>query len=527
MGLTMECAACHDHKYDPISMRDFYGMFAFFNQVPERGLNGFDPRMKVVPPLARSELARIDAEIAVLRNSWTPTPAETKAWVASLRPGEWAVTDRVTALRVAADAPEKVTLTLTPPAGDNVVGRIVRVSVAGPKRYLGLAEVEVVSGGENIARAGKATQSTTGFGGPPRFAIDGNTSGVYSHKSITHTVEQKDPWWEVDLGRDAPLNTIAIWNRTDCCPERLEGFRVEVLDADRKVVWFRGNQPAPEPSARFDLGGPRQHVFERRPGLPADVRVPSAPVAKPAGAEVDTDTKVLAATSDPAWTRLARLPETVLRQLGEPGADLGAACRKYSDRGQAIAADIRELEATKAKQSTAAAVSVMVMQDMPKPRATHILKRGQYDQKLEAVTAGVPEVLPPMAEGEPRNRLGFARWLVRPDHPLTARVIVNRTWQRIFGVGLVKSAEDFGVQGERPSHPELLDWLAVEFVESGWDLRHVKRLIVSVAPRMDRPPPSTARDLSPVPTPPTVLLGRAARGTASTVEVIRDNGAVR
>jgi hypothetical protein len=124
----------------------------------------------------------------------------------------------------------------------------------------------------------------------------------------------------------------------------------------------------------------------------------------------------------------------------------------------------------------------MVMQEMPKPRDTFMLVRGQYDKKGEKVTAGLPAALPPLAapRGEV-NRLDLAKWLVSPDHPLTARVTVNRYWQMFFGTGLVKTAEDFGTQGEYPSHPELLDWLAVEFRESGWDVRKLVTLIVTSA----------------------------------------------
>ncbi|MGH7135577.1 MAG: DUF1553 domain-containing protein, partial [Pirellulales bacterium] len=125
--------------------------------------------------------------------------------------------------------------------------------------------------------------------------------------------------------------------------------------------------------------------------------------------------------------------------------------------------------------------TVMVMREMPKPRDTFMLVRGQYDKHGEKVSPGVPSCLPPLAEGAPGNRLGLARWLVDPAHPLTARVNVNRYWQMLFGTGLVKTSEDFGSQGERPSHPELLDWLAVEFRESGWDVKHILRSMVMSA----------------------------------------------
>jgi hypothetical protein len=125
--------------------------------------------------------------------------------------------------------------------------------------------------------------------------------------------------------------------------------------------------------------------------------------------------------------------------------------------------------------------TTMVMQEMPVPRDTFVLIRGQYDKHGEKVTPGVPSSLPPFPSGVPNNRLGLARWLVDPANPLTARVTVNRYWQMLFGSGLVKTVEDFGSQGEWPSHPELLDWLATEFVRTGWDVKAILRTIVTSA----------------------------------------------
>jgi hypothetical protein len=125
--------------------------------------------------------------------------------------------------------------------------------------------------------------------------------------------------------------------------------------------------------------------------------------------------------------------------------------------------------------------TVMVMQDLPQPRQAFILERGAYDKPGAKVDRAVPSVLPQLPADAPRNRLGLAQWLVDGKNPLTARVAVNRLWQTIFGTGLVKTAEDFGVQGEPPSHPELLDWLATEFVRSGWDVKAMVRLMVTSA----------------------------------------------
>ena len=124
---------------------------------------------------------------------------------------------------------------------------------------------------------------------------------------------------------------------------------------------------------------------------------------------------------------------------------------------------------------------VMVMKEREEQRKTFVLHRGQYDQPRQAVTAGVPKVLPPFPDGVPTNRLSLARWLVDPGHPLTARVVVNHLWKTHFGRGLVETAEDFGARGEPPTHPELLDWLATEFIRNGWNLKAIRKLIVCSA----------------------------------------------
>jgi len=140
---------------------------------------------------------------------------------------------------------------------------------------------------------------------------------------------------------------------------------------------------------------------------------------------------------------------------------------------------------------------VMVMEDLPKARDTFVLVKGIYNKPAEKVSAAVPAILPPFPADAPRNRLGLARWLVSPDNPLTARVTVNRCWQQFFGTGLVKTPEDFGVQGERPSHPDLLDWLATDFVSSGWDVKALhKRIAMSATYRQSSrtTPALTERD---------------------------------
>src|SRR5437763_12056251 len=147
-----------------------------------------------------------------------------------------------------------------------------------------------------------------------------------------------------------------------------------------------------------------------------------------------------------------------------------------------MVARLRAVDAERYSIRRRSPVTLVMEERKDSKPVAHILYRGQYDQQREEVEPNVPAVLPAMLSSAPRNRLGLATWLVDPSNPLTARVTVNRFWQEIFGTGIVKTTEDFGSQGEAPSHPELLDWLAVEFRESGWDTRKLIRLMVTSAP---------------------------------------------
>lgn len=201
-----------------------------------------------------------------------------------------------------------------------------------------------------------------------------------------------------------------------------------------------------------------------------------------------TDRLVLVQSDWEQHAEVAKLPTAIAAAVKTPVAKRSEAQKKEILDHYLATSTERQAIQTKLNKTRSALEAVnksilmaMVMEERPQPRETFVLKRGSYTQPGEKVTGGVPASLNALPDGAPNNRLSFARWLVDPANPLTARVTVNRLWQSIFGTGLVKTTEDFGVQGEPPSHPELLDWLALEFVRSGWNVKALHRLIVTSA----------------------------------------------
>jgi mono/diheme cytochrome c family protein len=593
MGTTMACAQCHTHKYDPITHEDYFKVFAILNQSADADRKDETPVHSFFTPADKARREGLQQEIDGLEKRFTQPGTEwlkgLAAWDAVFpRELAWqmpkpakAATDSAGGATIADDgtvtigknadtAAHTVEIPLAagplsavkletkpsagfgnfvitglraeliPPSGAaGPAARYVRVELPGKAKMLQLAEVEVMSGGANAAVAGKASHSSQYQDAEPKRANDGKTDGDYAKGSVSHTAQQDDPWWEVDLGTARPVDRIVVWNRTDGgTANRLEGFRVIALDAARKPVWESGAQPAPGDKKEFGIGGPTPLTFtaasadHEQPGFPAAslLKAPAkdnpgwaiggatdrphhltlmlkSPSTVAAGStlRVVIDQKSthkqhllgsfrLGITGDARVAKVFGTPAPVLAAVRVPAEQRSDADRKtiadYYVRNVAPenAAERGKLATLRREHEAIKPATVPIMQELAEKerRKTQIQRRGNWQDLGDEVTPGVPAAFHPLPEGEPRNRLGMARWLVSRENPLTARVTVNRFWEGIFGVGIVRTSEEFGAQGELPFHPELLDWLAVDFMDHGWDVKRLlKQLVTSRAYRQD------------------------------------------
>jgi hypothetical protein len=454
------------------------------------------------------------------------------------------------------------------------LGQFVRISIPGRREFLSLAEVEVFSGGSNVARTGQATQSSVDYGGTPERAIDGNTSGKYTENSTTHTAHDDAPWWEVDLLSEQPLDQLRIWNRTDGnVSGRLKNFEVQVLNAAREVVWETRVAEPPAPDVQLEITGVRSTRWSaaladfEQSGFPAAslLAEPKAGKAPPGwavagqlqqphqltlmlseplqlqpGARWQLTIEQLSphaghtlgsfrleATGDPRAEQFARLPQQLLAITRIPAAERTAEqaqqLQQYFLREvSALLAPVRQRrsEVQQALNNLKPATSVPIFRELPagQRRTTRIQHRGNFLDLGDEVSPGVPAEFHPLPEGAAPDRLGLARWLVDPQNPLTARVIANRYWENLFERGLVATSEEFGSQGDLPSHPELLDWLATELIALRWNTKEfLKLLVLSAAYRQQ----STVTPQLLEHDPENALLARGPR-VRLTAEMIRD-----
>jgi len=463
----------------------------------------------------------------------------------------------------------KLSAFVQPPEGARLTGRIVRVENLAKGGFLHLAEVQVFSGADNVARMGEAKQISTDYDGPPQLAIDGNTSGEYANKSVTHTAAADNAWWEVDLKADQPLDRIVVWNRTDAGTDaRLTNWRVSVLSANRDVVWEFKSTDLIKPSRELSLSGVRdvkfvaafadheQPMFEAKNAIDGKANsgwaiggetgqphvltaIAAAPVEAPAGSKLVVtldqsstfESHVLGKfrlswTNDTRVAEFAKTPPAILAILNiasdkRTDSQKQELAKHYVSIAPELKADRDKLAAVM-KQLTdlKPAMTVPIMKELATNmrRKTKLQYRGNFEDLGQDVTEGTPAAFPPLPKDAPPNRLTLAKWLIDANNPLTSRVIANRFWEQVFGIGLVSTSEDFGAQGDQPFHPELLDWLAVELVDGGWDMkRFVKLLVMSNAYRQSSKvtPELFERD------PDNRLLARGPRFRLS-AEMIRD-----
>lgn len=396
MGLTVGCAQCHTHKYDPITQHEYFKLFAILNQTQDADRGNEAPVLEEFLPSQLVQKSKLEQEIANLKIK----------------------------IAKADKKPKSIPL----PKGE-LKTRFVRVQAIG-KAFLHLAEVEVFSGETNVAPKGKASQSSTDFGGPAKYGNDGNTDGDFTKKSVTHTASEMDPWWEVDLGSSQSVGEIKIWNRNDVesVRDRLNHWRVILFDENRNPIWISSTKEVPKPSKAFSIPKTAEE-FDK----PTQAELLA--FLKTGNFGPQTDERKLKSLTD----RLAKIKPAIRTPI------------------------FRELAPNR-------------------KRETFVHVRGNFRIKGDKVDPGFAKALhQPSGLKSAPNRLDLANWLVDRENALTARVIVNRYWEHLFGSGIVQTSEDFGTQGELPSHPELLDYLAVEFQNHQWDTKWLIREMVTSA----------------------------------------------
>ncbi len=485
MGLTVGCARCHDHKYDPIPQKNFYQMFAYFNQIPnEKGFSynygNEEPFIKAPLPEQQQKLDALNATVRAMEMKYEAMRPEReaaqRAWEQRIAAGgsngdtpagDETVT-REMAFRSDATLSKDVPATEQSPAGPAwSFDRSKTIEIAKPIARFGYLEPFTFAAWikPSAENSGIFSQSEDYFEGTGDglYVIDGKLRFHIIHRwtDLGIRLETKDPlrlneWQHVLVSYDGKRKAAGIHLYVD-------GKAVET-----KILFDQLNEPfRVDEKVPFRIGSAGGMKYK---GAIADVRVYKVALTEQEAAAVSASEPLskLAALSPGQRTpgQAAKL-ELAFLASGAPQAIKEA-------RQQVIAAH-HDRDSFYDSIPT-----VMVMEDGAN-RPTFLLKRGAYDAPGDPVTPGVPDILPPVRPDWPQNRLGLAKWFVDRSNPLTARVTVNRFWQSYFGTGIVKTVDDFGSQGEWPVHPELLDWLAVEFMESGWNVKAMQKLIVTSA----------------------------------------------
>jgi hypothetical protein len=492
LGLTVGCATCHDHKFDPISQKDFYSLGAFFRNTVQKVMDDNipdTPPVLVVPgPEDRAAWAKLSARLAAVRTEMTAARQTAEApfaeWLAG-RATETATTplaakDELFALDV------ECALQAEGAKGEGVHDE-------GESNVAGRSALHFLKN-EGLSVSGAPTLDAE-----KPFSISVAFFFPKAEQSYTIAAQQnakdKGRGWVIDVGgrvagvrligdggrsieiRAAHLRQLqhGTWNHLTVS---YDGSRHQAglslyLNGEAIPTQGRGNQNV-EISGDIGVDAPLVLGRSLAHGAISDFRIINRVVS-------ESEARLLAEW--PAIQAALAQPTTALTAPGRDALLTYYLFNRYEPFGK-LAREQSELN-LEAKAIARRSPVTLVMQERTdsKPFA-HVLFRGAYDQQRQRVDANTPAVLPPMTADLPRNRLGFARWLFTAGHPLTARVTVNRMWQEIFGAGIVKSADDFGSQGEPPSHPELLDWLAVDFRDHGWDMkRFYKQLLLSATYR--------------------------------------------
>ena len=507
LGLTIGCARCHDHKYDPISQREFYQLFAFFNQVPEPGKyirnDNSMPYLPAPTPSQQRRLEELQAERRVAEAAWTAIAPAIEKGMSDLVANatvtaDWDVAEKLD-FRISFDSADPVIVrseSISPPAktityqwkGETTGASLATGRTGQAARFDGNSWIDAGDSGDfaddesfvvscwikpatdnAMTILSKMDHDNSSKGYELRREATGRVQALFSGRILDDLirVETKTPlpvnqWSHVLLSYDGSSAARGV------------AIRINGEPAELAVITDLLSNPIRSKLPLCIGAGGSAAPFE---GMIDDVRAyrgrltPEAQISLAAGATIDEIIR---------HAKAGKLSVAEQEKL-----------REFYLANHATAKERQARQAFRDSQDRytaylATVPTTMVMQDQMQ-RSTFLLKRGEYDKPGEQVSAGLPAVFPAPARltGRARqDRLALAQWLVAAENPLTARVTVNRYWQSLFGVGLVKTAEDFGIQGEAPSHPELLDWLAREFSDPGrsaWDVKRTWRQLVTSA----------------------------------------------
>jgi hypothetical protein len=538
LGLTMGCARCHDHKFDPIKQKDFYRFFAFFNTVPERGLDGQKgnaaPVLEMPTTKQQHELDDLDHQIAQtlseipekdmveLENHWRQTrlasmPAPPGDGLAAHYEFEGGLGDssghgldgKATrgdvvyddgAVGKAAefsgetqvdfgnagdfDRSKAFSMALwVDPSGAKAVDLLQKRDASANWRGYEISFEEPVYTGFNARSARVLVRLASRW---PDDAIEVQTTDRVL--STTRSLVGTNHHLVVDYDGSGQARGLRLY---------LDGKAVALtIVKDRLAGDFRTSSPLQ--IGNKNIGNPIKGLIDdfriyNRTLTPAEVenlavQLPARALMSELAGKPVQEIESLKAEKPPEEADIGDTEKAQTKEEKEAGELKNHQARlseyfltlEAPEHYRQLYAQLKDQRAKKEKLQESIPTT-MVMAEMKKPRDTFVLGRGQYDNPGEKVTPGTPAFLPPLPSGAPPNRLTLAKWLVDAGNPLTARVAVNQFWQSYFGVGIVKTAEDFGSQGEPPSHPELLDWLATEFMRTAWDVKAMQRLIVTSA----------------------------------------------
>jgi len=539
LGLTLECARCHDHKFDPITQKDYYRFFSFFNSTDESGLYSHftdaipsptvllfkdDAQEQKHSEMRRAIAARMQ-ELAARRSVATVDFEKWREQMKELAPpagllGHYSF-DSITNGRAPnalgtnypaklAESPKLVAGRFGSAlqfSGENSVsieklGNFKRTDPFSFSLWLNIPEER----DEIVMMHHQQAGSDAGYNGYQLILENGRASFALVHfwpgnalKVRTREKLKLHEWLHVGITYDGSSRAAGV-------KLYLNGKATDVeIVRDQLFKDFANGQPLML-AARFRGRGFKDGVIDELKifnrcltSLEMESAMAPAPSPSPLNGE-----RAGVRGENASSLQNADLLDYFLARIDEPSVKLAAELKKLRDEENDFINGIQE---------------IMAMGDLPAPRPTYVLKRGEYDKHGDIVEPGTPESILPFDARLPRNRLGLAQWLIDPRNPLTSRVLVNRAWQQFFGRGLVVTAENLGVQGALPSHPELLDWLAKNFRDSGWDLKALQKLILmSAAYRQSSlaSPALLARD------PDNILLARGAH-TRLTAEMLRDN----